>query len=131
MLKVTINKICLLDGNSTISSPTIKILAAKEKQIIIVEADEYANPSEYPIDVFNSLRSYLNNNTTVYLNLYKYYGSKLDEWLYKWDFIMENNTLIDMKLTPAKEIKGVNNVDINLFKEYFNIKSIQEEAACV
>ena len=89
------------------------------KNIVIIEAENHINPTEYTENIYKILD--LKNDTFVILDLTNIYGMSKDS-LYQWIFIEENNELIDEDFISIDKIDwlGKDYKESNsIFKVYF------------
>ncbi len=93
-------------------------------QLIIIEAEKYTNPTNYSKEIFKMLD--LKGNEIIVVDLSNLSGVSMDSF-YVWQFISENNELIDEKF---KKINTLQNCEYEkYFKEYLfkKLKKVREE----
>ena len=112
-------RIEFLDETNSIRTTIIYDYRTENKDVVIIEAENHINPTDYTEAIYNILK--LNSNTIVILDLSNLYGMSKDS-LYQWLFIEKENELDDEKFIPINKINWLDDKykDSNeLFKKYF------------
>lgn len=85
----------------------IKFNIEKNDKYVIVFSSKNYEPSQYTIEVYKKLKEKINlKNSIIFMDLSEYYSYLTKEYLYKWEFIEnENDELVDEKIYKIKDIK--------------------------
>lgn len=114
--------------NGLLKTTMIYDFRITEKNVVIIEADNDVNPTNYTEIIYNKLS--LKSGTKVILDLSNLYGNN-KESLYEWKFIIINEELEDEEFVPITKINW-NLPDYKecnaVFKKYFLKKNTKELA---
>ncbi|ABR47099.1 hypothetical protein Amet_0877 [Alkaliphilus metalliredigens QYMF] len=94
----------------------------KNRDCYFIEAVNKVNPTDYTIELFEKLRSILEPNKCLYVDLSDIYGLKNSSWIMKWEFIMNGNQLEDERFYHVKDLKNIDQEEYIIVKEYINSK---------
>jgi len=115
-------KITFSENNHVFGAATIILYETiNNKRYIIVESDEHNNPTDYSQYFYNELKKYFNTVKLdyVYLDLSKLYGIYSKNWIYKWEFFVDDkNNLVDEMFTPINELDTFDDDEYELLKTH-------------
>lgn len=98
---------------------------------LIVESDNKVNPAEYIQSLWEVLRPILRAcDNNVYVDLSDLYGLKNSSWLYKLNFCVDGDRLIEVKINRVAKWSDITNKSIRRLLQDYLFEKLSYQLYC-